>query len=121
MSGSDTSNAVLTTLGEEGVIYCSLSKSGELLLVHLPCAPVTPEIKSSGGAGDSFLGGFLSAQLRGESISDSLKLGTYCAFKSVECSDTINKEISCSKTASKVIKSWENLGWDVVVLYEGRM
>ena len=119
MSRKTQFRSVLTTLGEKGVLYCQLSEDNMLQIVHLPKAPENPNIKSSSGAGDSFLGGFIANLCKGNGIEQCLKVGTFCAFKSLKSYDTISEVISDDGLAAKTIKSWNELGWNLDIFYEG--
>ncbi|KAL5251650.1 hypothetical protein ACHWQZ_G017128 [Mnemiopsis leidyi] len=119
MSKQNDSRSVLTTIGEMGVLYCVQSSEEHLRVYHLPRAPVSPCIKSTSGAGDSFLGGFLAGLCGDRSVEDCLKIGTFCAFKSLESFDTIDSNIGDKDFAAVTIRSWETLGWNVNVLYDG--
>ena len=66
------------------------------------------------GAGDSFLGGFLASQ----GAARGLKVGTYCAFKSLESFDTVSSAVSEGDMKME-IREWEKMGWEVEVLYDG--
>ena len=120
MSQQTDSRSVLTTIGKNGVLYCCQSSGDQLQVYHLPKAPVSPQIKSTSGAGDSFLGGFLAASCKGGSVEECLKMGTYCAFRSLESFETIDSDIGDEDVAGVTITSWEKLGWNVNVLYDGQ-
>ena len=111
--------SVLTTIGEEGVLYCLLSSDGLLQIFHLPSAPEKVSIKSSSGAGDSFFGGFFAAFSNGHSSEYCLKIGTVCAWKSLQSFDTVSPDIDIVKVV-RILEEWEGMNWDAKSLYCGK-
>lgn len=75
---------VITTLGENGVLYQDQKKSITIPAYHLD------KIVDPTGAGDAFRGGFVGGLLEGLSIEKSLKQGNALASFAIEKYGTVN-------------------------------
>ena len=118
MSSSSWCNrSVLTTLGEQGSLLCQVDPAGQLTVVYTPPPPVPLHIVSASGAGDSFLGGFLAASQQGSGLEHAMKVGTACAFLSLQSNETVNKGLSL-EAVQNIIGKWESLDWDSDVLFK---
>lgn len=71
---------VVFTQGAKQTIVCI---DGKIQTFEpIPCKP--EEIVDTNGAGDSFVGGFLSGYVQGKSIEDCVKAGHYCALSCIK-------------------------------------
>ena len=111
--------SVLTTLGEKGVLYCQLSSDGLLEIIYLPSAPKHVMVKSSSGAGDSFLGGFFAALSNSYCIEKCLKVGTVCAWESLQEFDSVSPVINMASIFN-ILDKWEKLKWDSEIFFSGK-
>jgi len=79
------SRIVVFTQGAKQTIVC---KDGEVK--HYLVPKIDPQlIVDTNGAGDSFVGGFLSRFVRGESIDECVRAGHYCASKVIQVSGAV--------------------------------
>jgi len=82
---SKRTRIVIFTQGSKQTIVC---KDGEVK--HFPVLKLDPKlIVDTNGAGDSFVGGFLSRFVRGESIEECVRAGHYCASKVIQISGAV--------------------------------
>ena len=103
----------LLTLGDIGAVCAVLSPSSQLQIHFTKSLPTSiptlskDEILSVSGAGDSFLGGFLSSYLQNKSdISAALKRGSYCAYESLRTYDTISDCLDVVSVDTKM-EQWD--------------
>jgi len=80
------SRIVIFTQGDKDTIVCD--DEGEIK--HYPVQHVDSHlIVDTNGAGDTFVGGFLSRLVLGESIEKSVRAGHYCASKGIQVSGAV--------------------------------
>ncbi|MCF8029790.1 MAG: carbohydrate kinase family protein [Desulfohalobiaceae bacterium] len=72
-------NALVTTLGEEG----SIIEQSDRETIRVPAARAA-EVKDPTGAGDAFRAGLIKGQVQGEGLENSAKIGANCASFCVE-------------------------------------
>jgi len=77
-----------------------ISSDGLFLEVPVPHVP-TEEIIDTNGAGDSFVGGFLSQFIQGKSLEESVAAGHYCAGVTIRTSGIVFKGKTPSFSFSK--------------------
>jgi adenosine kinase len=76
---------VIFTQGAKQTIVC---EGGQVRHFPVPC--IDPAlIVDTNGAGDSFVGGFLSRFVRGESLEECVRAGHYCASKVIQVSGAV--------------------------------
>lgn len=93
---------VITTLGEEGVLYQSkVGKSTKSIKLK---AYKVKKVVDPTGAGDAWRAGFLAGILNGKNIVDCLKLGNVMASFAVEKYGTVNHKPSAKEINNRLNK-----------------
>jgi adenosine kinase len=85
-ANANRTRIIVFTQGAKQTIVCQ--PDGQV--VHFPVPKIDPAlIVDTNGAGDSFVGGFLSRFVRGESLEECVRAGHYCASKVIQVSGAV--------------------------------
>jgi len=90
--GAKVGRTVVITHGAKETIVCGPATGGEIRrFTPIKCS--ADEIKDTNGAGDCFVGGFISQFLQGADLDVCIAAGHYCAWKVIH-------EVGCSLTGT---------------------